>query len=57
MTPELQAALDRANAVWNSMTPAQKAKAIDRQRESWIRAFEPCPHGIVDFEECAQCRK
>ena len=27
------------------------------QRESWVRAMGPCEHGVLDWEECRQCRE
>lgn len=35
------------------MTPAE----IQEQRESWVRGMcTPCEHGVVDFEQCVDCR-
>jgi hypothetical protein len=57
MTPELQAALDRAKDWWNTATPEQRAEMKRKQRESYIRAMTtPCPHGVLDFETCPECR-
>ncbi len=36
--PELQAAFDRANALYNAMTPAEQARMRQRQRRSFVRA-------------------
>lgn len=55
MSPELEQALSRARTLVDAMTPAEKAEMIRKQRESWIRAFEPCEHGEVDFEQCGKC--
>ena len=27
----------------------------EAQRQSWLRAFEPCEHGIRDWETCPDC--
>jgi hypothetical protein len=33
-----------------------EADELAAQRESWVRAMGPCEHGVLDFEECADCR-
>ena len=41
MSPELQAALDRAIAAYDAMTPEQKAVHDKAQRESFVRGMMP----------------
>jgi hypothetical protein len=44
-----------------SLPPEERAKleADEReaQRRSWVRAMQPCEHGVLDFEQCSDCRK
>ena len=36
------------------MTPEE----IEEQRQSWVRGMTArCEHGVVDFEQCPDCRK
>lgn len=57
MSPELGAAIERARKLVDAMTPPQRKAMIDAQRESWVRAFTtPCEHGMLDFEQCGECR-
>jgi hypothetical protein len=42
--------------------PAEERAELERheiaaQRESWVRAMGPCEHGVLDWEDCQQCRK
>jgi hypothetical protein len=53
---ELEAALVRARAYVDAMTPAEYEAMIAAQRESWVRGMAPCEHGDPDWETCAQCR-
>lgn len=59
MSRELQQLLNAYQAKLDAMTPDQRAKfeqaQLEAQRESWIRAFEPCEHGDYDWETCPQC--
>jgi hypothetical protein len=48
--------LKRAGHVWDTMSPQQRFEMEAAQRKSWLRAFQPCEHGVVDFEECKECR-
>lgn len=37
----------------HEMTPAE----IDAQRQSFVRGMTtPCEHGVLDFEQCPDCR-
>lgn len=55
MSDSLESLLAWAKLWEANATPEQKAEMRKAQRESFIRAFEPCPHGMVDFEECPGC--
>jgi len=55
MSVELDRLLARAKEWEANATPEQIAEMRRQQRESFVRAFEPCPHGVVDFETCAGC--
>lgn len=48
--PTLQELLDASQI--HQMTPEE----IQAQRESWARGMGPCEHGVLDFEDCPQCR-
>ena len=57
ISPDLEAALERAREWDRTATPEQKKAMRDAQRESWVRAMTtPCEHGVLDFEQCGQCR-
>lgn len=46
-------AMDRFNA----LSPEQQADHLRAQRESFIRGMTtPCEHGVLDFEQCVECR-
>lgn len=39
------------------MTPEEREKMYAAQRESWVRGMTArCEHGVVDFEQCPDCR-
>lgn len=48
-----KAAVDRFNAL-----PAEERHRLRQlQRESFIRGMTtPCEHGVLDFEQCGDCR-
>lgn len=57
ISPELQAALDRARAWMATATPEQIEAMQIEQRKSWVRGMTtPCEHGELDFEQCGECR-
>lgn len=57
MTPGLQNLIESAKAAYDSMSPGQKAAHDREQRESFVRGMvTPCVHGILDFEQCIDCR-
>jgi hypothetical protein len=54
----MQTLTDRAMAEFKAMTPEQQAEHRRAQRASFIRGMTtPCCHGVLDFEQCAECRK
>lgn len=56
MSPELKAAIERANAIYKAMSPEQKIAHDQAQRESFVRGMmAQCEHGEYDFEQCVQC--
>ena len=55
MSDELLRLLAWAKQWEANATPEQIAEIRRQQRESFVRAFEPCPHGVVDFEMCPGC--
>lgn len=47
-----------AQRAYAAMAPEQRATMKRQQRESFIRAMTtPCEHGVLDFEDCAECRR
>ena len=58
---EIQQMLDKIRRERDAMPPAKREKLERRerqaQRESWVRAMAPCEHGIIDWENCVQCRE
>lgn len=53
---ELERLIERARHWDATATPEQKEEMYKAQRESWVRAFAPCEHGMFDFEQCGECR-
>lgn len=49
--------LAEAKAHVDRMSPEQKEAMYEAQRQSYARSLKPCPHGKIDFEQCAECRK
>jgi hypothetical protein len=53
--------LNEIEALRASLPPEVRAKleADEReaQRQSLVRAMQPCEHGVLDFEDCGDCRK
>ena len=52
---ELADLLAKAKARYEAMTPDEKAAEHKAQRESFIRAMQPCEHGDPDWETCPEC--
>jgi hypothetical protein len=51
LSPELQAALDKANAAYDAMTPEQKAAMWCAQRESWVVGEMMLEHSEMTREQ------
>jgi hypothetical protein len=57
MSPELADKIEWARGWWDRATPDERKAMLTAQRESYVRAMTtPCPHGIMDFEDCGDCR-
>lgn len=42
---------------YEAMTPEQRKAHDEAQRASFVRGMTtPCEHGVLDFEQCAECR-
>lgn len=55
--PDLLALAREAMARFNALPPEERARHRRLQRESFIRGMTtPCEHGILDFEQCGDCR-
>ena len=49
--------LDAARKRVDQMNPEEREKMMEGQRASWARAMTiGCEHGVLDFEQCPQCR-
>ena len=49
--------IERAKQAYAAMTPEEKKAHDDAQRASWVRGMTArCEHGVVDFEQCPNCR-
>jgi hypothetical protein len=39
------------------MSASEKQAMYEKQRQSFVRAMTtPCEHGVLDFEQCPECR-
>jgi len=48
----------KAMDTFNKLPPAERAAHLEAQRASWVRGMiTPCEHGVLDFEDCGECRK
>lgn len=47
----------RSMEEFNRLTPAEQRAHYAKQRQSWARAFGPCKHGVLDWEQCQECRR
>ena len=60
MADEIRRMLEEIEARRAAMDPADRvaleAEELAAQRESWVRAMGPCEHGVLDWEECTECR-
>jgi len=47
----------RAVERFKGLSPEEQKAMLQAQRESWVRAMTtPCEHGMLDFEQCGDCR-
>jgi hypothetical protein len=54
---KLEESIRAAMGAVEEMTPEQRAEMWRKQRESFVRAMTtPCEHGVLDFEQCGECR-
>lgn len=54
---DLKEAARKAQQRLAAMTPEEQQRHWDAQRESFVRGMTtPCEHGMLDFEDCEQCR-
>lgn len=57
MNRDLNTLVRQARERYDAMTPEQKAAHDQAQRESFVRGMTtPCEHGVLDFEQCGECR-
>lgn len=56
MSKELDDAIAKAKAAVAKMSPQEYDAMMEEQKRSFARAFAPCEHGMLDFEQCEQCR-
>lgn len=61
MTPDRKKLTDllrQGRAKMEGMPPAEREAMMQAQRASWVRGMTtPCEHGVVDFEQCPDCRR
>lgn len=48
--------LEEAIAYVRTLSPEDYASMVAAQSLSYARSLAPCEHGMVDFEQCADCR-
>ena len=53
---DLNQLLAQTRARVAAMTPDEREAMHQAQRESFVRAMQPCEHGVADFEQCPDCR-
>lgn len=50
--------MNEARRRYEALSPEQKKAHDEAQRASFVRGMTtPCEHGVLDFEQCAECRK
>lgn len=55
--PALSELIRKSVEAFNAMTPEQQEAMLAEQRKSWVRGMTArCEHGMVDFEQCPDCR-
>lgn len=53
----LQEAVEAVRRRYEAMTPEQQKAMWQAQKESFVRGMTtPCEHGMLDFEQCGECR-
>jgi hypothetical protein len=53
----LKIAVEQAKAKLAAMSEEERQAMWQAQRESFVRGMTtPCEHGVLDFEQCPQCR-
>jgi hypothetical protein len=58
LSNELDKLLEQAKQHMARMSPEDRRKMYEEQKQSFIRAFTtPCEHGVLDFEQCPKCRE
>ena len=55
-TTDISDLLRRAAEAYRNLSPEEKVKHDEAQRQSWLRGMAPCEHGVSDWETCPQCR-
>lgn len=56
MDEDLAKLIEQSKARVAAMTPEEYAAMIEAQAASYARSLLACEHGIVDFEQCDDCR-
>lgn len=55
--PELDDLIAKSKVAVAKMTPEEYALMMEAQKRSFVRAMTtPCEHGMLDFEDCTECR-
>lgn len=58
LSNELDKLLEQVKQHMARMSPEDRRKMYEEQKQSFVRAFTtPCEHGVLDFETCPKCRK
>lgn len=58
MDKELERLLEKAKERVAAMTPEELEKMKAEQAKSFVRGMMArCEHGVLDFEQCPQCRE
>ena len=54
---DLDELLKRSVAAFKALSPDERHRMIAAQRASYVRGMTtPCEHGVLDFEQCGDCR-
>lgn len=57
LSNELDKLLEQVKQHMARMSPEDRRKMYEEQKQSFVRAFTtPCEHGVLDFEQCPKCR-